>query len=392
MSEAKRIIGLHFPMFIDRGYRLMDGALHYVGQHPGLAARDFSYFRNEAPSADPPPWLNRADGIVMEAGEYPGLMAWLAQGRVSVVNTAADLLDKSIPAAFVDQASVARLAAEHLTGLGHERFWHIGYGIGGVARLRRDALKREFRQRRLPLQIFEIAELLPLDPAGAIILPDRIRTALSKELAAATRPLGIFALNDDWGRAICELLAALGWRIPDDAAVLSVGDSNRARTCTPPLSAIRAPSEQIGYEAARMVHRLIEGKRLAKRQLPVPATEVVARESTIGTRSSMPPDVDRALELISRHACEGIRVEDVVRQMRVPMRTLKMRFGQAVGRSMGEELRNVRLARAKELLSTTELSLTRIAGLIGYNDSAHFTHFFRQHAGLPPSEYRRQRR
>jgi transcriptional regulator GlxA family with amidase domain len=69
-----------------------------------------------------------------------------------------------------------------------------------------------------------------------------------------------------------------------------------------------------------------------------------------------------------------------------------MRFGQAVGHSMGDEVRNVRLARAKELLTTTELSLTRIAGLIGYNDSAHFAHFFRQHAGLPPSEFRRQRK
>ncbi len=104
------------------------------------------------------------------------------------------------------------------------------------------------------------------------------------------------------------------------------------------------------------------------------------------------PTVNHALELIRRHACEGVNVEDVVRQLRVPMRTLKLRFGQAVGHSMGDEVRNVRLSRAKELLTTTALSVTRIAGLVGYNDSAHFAHFFRQHVALSPSEYRQHRK
>ncbi len=284
-----------------------------------------------------------------------------------MVNTSADLVDKSVPAAFVDLGSLARLAVEHLAGLGYSRLLHIGYGIIATAGERRDAFERESRRRGLVLQTYDVDEVLPLNPAGNVDFTDRVKADFSKKLKAARRPLGIIVLNDLWGAAVCDLLAELGWNIPDDAGVLAFGNSHRARTCSPPLSSVRVPYERIGFEATRMVHRLIEGERLAKRKLALPVVDLVARESTIGHRTTMPVDVDQALELIRRHACEGIRVEDVVRQLQVPMRTLKSRFARVVGHSMGDELRIARLERAKELLTSTHLSLTRIAGLIGYN-------------------------
>ena len=73
------------------------------------------------------------------------------------------------------------------------------------------------------------------------------------------------------------------------------------------------------------------------------------------------------------------------------VRALELQFAAEVGHSVGEELRQVRLERAKELLLRDDLSLTRIATLIGYANNTYFTRFF-AHTGQTPSEFRRQGR
>ena len=101
-------------------------------------------------------------------------------------------------------------------------------------------------------------------------------------------------------------------------------------------------------------------------------------------------DIQQALELIRRKACEGIKIPEVAAQLHMSVRALELQFAAAVGHSVGEELRQVRLARAKELLLRDDLSLTRIATLIGYANNTYFTRFFRKHTGQTPSEFRRQ--
>ena len=51
----------------------------------------------------------------------------------------------------------------------------------------------------------------------------------------------------------------------------------------------------------------------------------------------------------------------------------------------------MRLERAKWLLTETDISVTRIVDLVGYNDNSYFTRFFRKKTGLTPNEYRRRR-
>ena len=388
--KYKFVIGLHFAMFMEIGYRLMDGALRYVSQHSDLGVADFPYYQSEHHFDTPPPWLGRADGVVIGAGKQAGFLEWLEQGRVPVVNCSDNLLDTTIPAAFIDAESVARLAIDHSVRLGRTRLLHVGYRDYAPSERRRAALAKVIGERDLRLNNFEVSTPIQIDRSGHVFMPDSDKAALRKSLESLGRPLAILTINDICGQAVCELLNEMGWEIPGDASLLSVGDSARVRTCEPPLSAIHPPNEQLGYEATRMLHRILEGKRLAQRNLPVPAKELVARESTVGNHRHSRADVNHALELIRRRACEGLRVEDLVRQLRVPLRTFELQFSRIVGHSLGEEIRNVRLERAKELLTTTDLSLTRIAGLIGYATSAYFTRFFRKHTGLLPSVYRRQ--
>ena len=49
----------------------------------------------------------------------------------------------------------------------------------------------------------------------------------------------------------------------------------------------------------------------------------------------------------------------------------------------------LRMEAAYESLAWTELSITNISAELGFSAQSHFTRFFRNNLGIPPSEYRR---
>lgn len=63
-------------------------------------------------------------------------------------------------------------------------------------------------------------------------------------------------------------------------------------------------------------------------------------------------------------------------------------FKKATRRSVGEELRYLRVSRAKELLRNSDYPIGRIAELCGFGDAAHFSRVFKQHEKLSPKDYR----
>ena len=69
-------------------------------------------------------------------------------------------------------------------------------------------------------------------------------------------------------------------RIPDDIAVLGIGDYENSRFFDPPLSTIGAIQHQLGLEASRLLVTMLRGPTSSEvLQLEVPA-EIMLREST----------------------------------------------------------------------------------------------------------------
>lgn len=158
---------------------------------------------------------------------------------------------------------------------------------------------------------------------------------------------------------------------------------------SPPLSSVIVPDEQIGYEAARLLDMLVRGRR-------PPAGAVLAPPPGISTRRSS--DVyavgDRELEAATRfiraHAHESIGVRDILRQATVSRSTMEHRFRTVLGRTMLDEIRRVRIERAKDLLGNSDLRVAAVARRTGFGNQARFSVVFRQEAGETPVEYRKR--
>ena len=276
--------------------------------------------------------------------------------------------------------------AEHLLGLGRRHFAYVGvdhaFSFG-----QREALAVELGRHGFKLLATETTSRFARPHEDC----DRLahaEPAMVDLLRRAKRPLAVAAIDDSHAVAICRIAKWLGLRIPDDVAVLCLRDSSLARINDPPITSLRAPGEEVGFQAARILHRLMDGRRLASKNTRVPAREIIVRESTATPQHHTAANITRALELIHAQACEGLRVRDVARQMRMSVRTFELQFAAAVGHSVGEEIRRTRLECAKELLATTTLPLARIASLVGLCDGPSLTRFFRQHANQTPSEFR----
>ena len=63
-------------------------------------------------------------------------------------------------------------------------------------------------------------------------------------------------------------------------------------------------------------------------------------------------------------------------------------FSQTTGRSFISYLTALRIEKAQELLSTTNMKLADIALAVGYNEPNYFSHVFRKTVGITPKEYR----
>ena len=69
-----------------------------------------------------------------------------------------------------------------------------------------------------------------------------------------------------------------------------------------------------------------------------------------------------------------------------------MQFKAATGRTVLDEINNVRLRHAKKLLQTTRLTLVEIAAHCGYKSSSHLRKIFERRMKMPMGAWRRAHR
>jgi len=204
------------------------------------------------------------------------------------------------------------------------------------------------------------------------------------------KPVGVMACNDDRGELVIEASKMADLGVPDEVAVVGVdNDALICDLCSPPLSSVAEDLQKIGYEAAEMLDRMIQGRERGKPTQCIRPTHVVARQSTdVPAMDDLA--VVTALRFIRRSRQANIGVQQVVEQTGLSRRSLEQRFRQALGRSIHEEIQRVRLEQLTCMLVETSKSVTDIAGLLGFPDAAHICRLFRKAKGMSPTAYRRQ--
>lgn len=98
--------------------------------------------------------------------------------------------------------------------------------------------------------------------------------------------------------------------------------------------------------------------------------------------------IDEVIEYIHQHYSEPITNKEIGDVFNYHPNYLNKRMAQYTGETLHQYLISYRIARAIDLLTTTDESINTIATKVGFRDVCHFTRIFRQKTGQIPSAYR----
>jgi two-component system response regulator YesN len=100
--------------------------------------------------------------------------------------------------------------------------------------------------------------------------------------------------------------------------------------------------------------------------------------------------ISKAIRYMEEHNSEHLPLQQVASQVHLNAAYFSHLFKKETGRSFVDYLIELRMEKAKQLLSNTDMKVTEVSGLIGYDLPNYFAKLFKQSTGLSPKEYRKQ--
>jgi LacI family transcriptional regulator len=332
-----------------------------------------------------PSWFSaRPWNGVISRTTTPALVAACDKARLPLVD-----LNDGEPFAGIskirpDNRAIGHMAAEDLCDRGYRYLYFCGYENRLWSRERRDGFSEALRLLGLDAGVHSLLWRKELAPSEH----DLNVRHLAKWLAALPRPAGVMACHDGLGRQILEAAELIGAQVPEQLAVLGVNnDQVRCELSNPPLSSVATDSYRMGILAAQELERLMLTVPGAACDVRVEPLKIVTRRSTDGL---MIPDrtISSALAIIREQACTGIKVQDVMRQVRISRGCMERGFKRYLLRSPQAEIRRVQIERIKQLLKETDHPLRVIADLTGFEHVEYLSVVFKRTTGESPGRFR----
>ncbi len=382
-SAAPRRIAAYLSLATEHGRGILRGIARFFHQQPEVTVLKFSDPRAYDAAA-----LRRLrpDGIIARVAtrRNEGVLAALG---VPVVNVSGQIATPRLPLVNTDDLRVGQLALRHLHGRAYRQFAYCGNTthLGSMLRYRGFCAEA----RRLGVTAAIPQHILPQGDQNAPY-PDATRARLAAWLQGLPRPVGILGFTDRVALELDEACARLGLRVPEDVAILGVGnDLARVEFAHVALSSIQLNTQRIGLLAAEMLQARMDGRRDPPGETLVSPQKIVTRLST--DRFAVDDEVVAlALDHMREHVGNTIYVEEVARAVGVTRRVLELRFRAALGTSVYAEAQRLHFDRAMELMPEPALTLSEIAYASGFESPSVFASAFRRRHGVTPSEYRRR--
>jgi len=107
-------------------------------------------------------------------------------------------------------------------------------------------------------------------------------------------------------------------------------------------------------------------------------------------REKIPSLSSRAKDFIDEHYTENIKLEDIARAVDANVYNLAKIFKAEIGFSPMRYVVLRRIGEAQNLLINTDMTITRIAMSVGYNNSNYFQNVFKNFMQMTPREYRKR--
>lgn len=361
----------------------------------GVLRGIYAYLRNHDPwsiyladqglSELPSDWLKhwRGDGIISRS-VMPQFARAVRAAKVPAIDVSGSRLSPDVPCVETDNEAVSRMVFEHFTQRGFRNLAYCGDERFAWSNERCRGLQALCRQSGCRLDVYPN---IGAQRRGTASWQQEDRR-LSDWIRSLRRPCGMMAGNDLRGWRVLEVCRRIGVAVPDEMAVVGVDNDELLCNLTePPLSSVVPDTLQIGYEAAALLERLMQGGTADEMLRLIEPTELCTRQSS-DVLALADAGVSAAVRFIREHAAAGIKVSDVLDAVPLSRSLLENRFKAALGRTPHEEILRVQLQRVKQLLEETALPLSAIAAKTGFKHAEYLSVVFKRELGMTPGEFR----
>jgi DNA-binding LacI/PurR family transcriptional regulator len=197
--------------------------------------------------------LHNTDGLLIFSGSLTpeGIAQAHATGLPLVLIHQSPPAGLDIPCVTVENKAASRKIVEHLI---------VAHGRRRIVLLRGPADNEDAHWREMGYREALATHGLAVDEQliGAGDFERHIaQGTIERLLADGIRFDAIFAGDDEAAVGALATLEARGVRVPDEVAVVGFDDQRLAAILHPPLTTVRAPTEQVGQAAARQLISLI---------------------------------------------------------------------------------------------------------------------------------------
>jgi LacI family transcriptional regulator len=335
-----------------------------------------------------PRWLRKwqGDGIIARSGT--SILAKTVRATGLPVVELGGERQAGVAAVHADNRAVGRLAAQHLLDCGLRQFGFFAFGEAWWTALLRDGFCQTLAEQGHVCAVYQPRGTRSLLPEWS---GDERRT-VTAWLRGLPRPMGVFTCGPEHALFLLDVCRKLGIAVPEQIAILPSGDDPLIyNMTTPPLSGVDSNPARIGYEAAALLDRMMDGQSSPDEPLWIPPARVVARQST-DILAIADAEVAQAVRFIREHACRGIDVPQVATAISLSRRVLERRFHEHLGRTPKDEIVRVCIERAKLLLNQSDATVESIGKNSGFASFKHFAEIFRREVGTTPRQFRREQK
>lgn len=368
------------------GKNLLRGIARYSKDHgPWTFCRMPAYYRDTIGIDGILAWARewKADGII---GQFYNNDEVRRFKKANIPLIAQDYKERlrDVPNITGAYKEAGRMAAEYFMKKGFKNFAFYGFKNIVWSRERAEGFKERLKEAGYDVHLYERMDSRATD------LWHYKPSTLTRWLKSLPKPVALMTCDDNLGNHITEASRQIKIKIPDEIAVLGVdNDEMLCDLSDPPLSSIDLDTEKCGYEAARLMHKMIDQGCGKFDDIVVQPTQVVSRMST-DIFASADKYIVEALRYIHENLDKNLKVNQVLKEVPMSRRSLEKRFVMTTGYPVYEYIYNKRIEKFTQKLLETDMTIFEIAVDLGLSDSKNIARQFKQVKGLTPVAYRKK--
>jgi LacI family transcriptional regulator len=318
-----------------------------------------------------------SDGIIGRVPSTTIAKSFLAK-KVPIVNCSGILVPGyEFPTVTGSYLGDAKIAAEHFWARGFSHFAYVGHPSESYVNILFEKFCEVLATRGHHCAFHRSVP----NPEGYI-----------EWLRGLPKPVGVLCWGPAIGRAVLDACLESGINVPHDVAVMGCDfDDLQSEASYPEQTGIRTAAEQIGRKAAELLHTLFRGKTPSPMRHEIPPLGVFARLST-DTLAIQDRRLASVMRFIQEHAHEPIRVRDLLTKEPMARRTLERKFREVFGKSIIEQIRQVRVDKLRHDLAHTDEPITNLAEKCGFSSYKYMGLVFHEATGMTPRQFRERNR